>query len=129
MDVTYADPQAGVHLSAGSADQDGSAASTPEARKCHHYARAGHMYVLRRAQPCTYPCFGRLEREGSKIVDQLATSVVGGGDGGFASNKGICKERQLQMISVTSQIAISPRVHRYKLALRGRQATREGRDE
>lgn len=42
VDVKYADPQAGVHLSAGSADQDGSAASTSEARKRRHYARAGH---------------------------------------------------------------------------------------
>ena len=33
MDVTYADPQAGDHLRAGIADQDGTVASTFEARK------------------------------------------------------------------------------------------------
>eukprot|EP00904_Undaria_pinnatifida_P004961 jgi/Undpi1/1595/HiC_scaffold_11.g04985.m1 len=31
LDVTYADPQAGVHMRAGSVDQNGSAASTSEA--------------------------------------------------------------------------------------------------
>ena len=51
IDVTYADPQARVYLRAGSVDQDGSAASTSEAKKCNHYARSGHTCVLRRAQP------------------------------------------------------------------------------
>ena len=32
LDVTYADPQAGVHMREGSADRSGSAASTSEAR-------------------------------------------------------------------------------------------------
>ncbi|CAN0507989.1 unnamed protein product [Laminaria digitata] len=41
LDVTHACPQAQVHLRGGSADQDGSAASTSEARKRHHYARPG----------------------------------------------------------------------------------------
>ena len=43
IDVTYADPQAGFHLRAGSDDQDGSAASTSEARKRNHYACIGHV--------------------------------------------------------------------------------------
>ena len=72
---------------------------------------------------------GRLGREGSELVDQLATSVVGGRDGGAMAKKGICKERPLQIVSVTSQVAISRRVHRYKLALRDRQATRGRRIE
>ena len=42
LDVTYADPQAGIHMRAGSADRDGSAASISEARKRSHYARPGH---------------------------------------------------------------------------------------
>ena len=42
LDVTHPDPQAQVHLRGGSADQDGSAASTSEARKGQHYARPGH---------------------------------------------------------------------------------------
>ena len=39
LDVTHADPQAQVHLRRGSADHDGSAASTSEACKRQHYAR------------------------------------------------------------------------------------------
>ena len=50
--------------------------------------------------------FGRLGREGSEFIDQLATSVVGGRDGGAMAKKGICKERVLQIVSVTSQVAI-----------------------
>ena len=73
--------------------------------------------------------FGRLGREGSEFIDQLATSVVGGRDGRAIAKKGICKERLLQIFSVTSQVAISRRVHRYKLALRGREATRGRREE
>ena len=61
---------------------------------------------------------GRLGREGSELVDQLATSVVGGRDGGAMAKKGICKQRFSEIVSVTSQVAISRRVHRYKLALR-----------
>ena len=37
FDVTYAGPQAGVHMRAGSADRNRSAASTSEARKRNHY--------------------------------------------------------------------------------------------
>ena len=70
-----------------------------------------------------------LGREGSEFIDQLAMSVVGGKDGGAMARKGICKQRLQQIISVTSQVAISRRVLRYKLALRDRQARRkeEGR--
>ena len=45
------------------------------------------------------------------------------------AKKGICKARLLQRVSVTSQVAISRRVHGYKLALRDRQATRGKREE
>ena len=41
LDVTQADPQARVHTRAGSADRDGSAVSTSEARKRNHHALAG----------------------------------------------------------------------------------------
>ena len=43
LDVRYTDPQAGVHMRAGSADRNGSAASTSEARKRNHYARPGQV--------------------------------------------------------------------------------------
>ena len=45
------------------------------------------------------------------------------------AKKGICKESILQIVSVTSQVAISRRVHQHKLALRDRQATRGRREE
>ena len=40
-----------------------------------------------------------------------------------ASRKSVCKEHTFQIISVTTQVAISRPVHRYQLALRDRQAT------
>ena len=132
VDVTYADPQAEVHLRAGSIDQDGSAASTSEARKRNHYARGGHVSIDERSHKLVtlaVESFGRLGREGSEFVDQLATSVVGARDGGGTAEKGICKETILQIVSVTSQVAISRRVHRCKLARRGDQATRGKREE
>ena len=43
LDVTHAHSQAQIHLRGGSADHDGSAASTSEARKRQHYARPGHV--------------------------------------------------------------------------------------
>ena len=49
VDVTHADPQAQVHLLAGSADHDGSAASISEARKRQQYARAGHVSFNKRS--------------------------------------------------------------------------------
>ena len=73
--------------------------------------------------------FGRLGREGSELIDQLATSVVGGRDGGAIAKKGICKERLLRIVSVNSLVAISHRVHRYKLALRYHQVTSGRREE
>ena len=64
---------------------------------------------------------GRLGVEGSNFIDQLAASVVGGRDGGSMARKGVVKKRLLQMISVTTQVAISRRVARFKLQLRDRQ--------
>ena len=43
LDVTYADPRAGVHMREDSADRNGSTASTPEARKRNDYARPGQV--------------------------------------------------------------------------------------
>ena len=43
LDVIHADPQAQIHLRGGSADHDGSAASTSEARKRQHCPRPGHV--------------------------------------------------------------------------------------
>ena len=68
--------------------------------------------------------FGRLGVEGSNFIDQLAASVVGGRDGGSMARKGVVKERLLQTISVTTQVAISTRVARFKLQLRDPQEIR-----
>ena len=63
--------------------------------------------------------FGRLGKEGRDLIDQVAASIFGGTDGASLARKGVCKERLLQIISVTTQVAISRRVHRYKLAIKG----------
>ena len=65
--------------------------------------------------------FSRLGEEGYEFIDELATHAVGGRDGGTMALKGVFKERLLQIASVATQVAISRRVQRYKLALRGRQ--------
>ena len=54
--------------------------------------------------------FERLGVGGSNFIDQLEASVVGGRDGGSMTRKGVVKEHLLQIISVTTQIAISRRV-------------------
>ena len=66
--------------------------------------------------------FGRIGEEGDEFIDEVATHAAGGKDGGSMAQKGVFKERLLQVISVaTQQVAISRRVQRYKLSLRGRQ--------
>ena len=130
MGVTHADPQAQIHLRGGSTDHDGSAASTSEARKRQHYARTGHVSFDERSHELATiapESFGRLGLEGSKFIDQLAASVVGGRDGRSMGGKGFVKERLLQIVSVTTQVAISRRMSRFKLQLRGRQESRRSR--
>eukprot|EP00904_Undaria_pinnatifida_P007452 jgi/Undpi1/3837/HiC_scaffold_16.g07206.m1 len=131
LDVTYADPQAGVHMRAGRANGNGSAASTSEARKRNHYARPGQVSFDERSHKLAtlaVESFGRLGKEGSDLLDQVAARIVGGTDASSLARKGVCKERLFQIISVTTQVAISRRVHRYRLSPRDRQAAR-GRDE
>ena len=72
--------------------------------------------------------FGRLDREGSDLIDQVAASIVGGTDASSRARKGVCKERLFEIIFVTTQAAISRRVHPCRLALRDHQAAR-GREE
>ena len=71
--------------------------------------------------------FGCLGVEGSNFIDQLETNVVGGRDGRSMATKGVVKERLLQIVSVTTQVAISRRVSRFKLQLRDRQEARRSR--
>ena len=54
-------------------------------------------------------------------------SVVGGRDVGSMGRKGLVKERPLQIVSVTTQVAFSRRVSRFRLQLRGRQESRRSR--
>ena len=98
LDVTNADPQARVHVQAGSAGRDGSAAAISEARKAQPlYARLGqvsfdersHKLVTLAVESST---FGRLGEEGSDLIDQLGASTVGGTDGGSVVRKYVCKE-------------------------------------
>eukprot|EP00904_Undaria_pinnatifida_P006092 jgi/Undpi1/2612/HiC_scaffold_13.g05991.m1 len=68
--------------------------------------------------------FGCLGKEGSDLIDQAAASIVGGTGGSSLSQKGVCKERLVHIIFVTTQVANSSRVHRCRLALRNHQAAR-----
>ena len=79
LGMAYADPR--VHMRAGSADRNGSAASTSEARKRHHYARPGQVSLDERSYKLTtlaVESFGRLGKEGSELIDQVAASIVEG---------------------------------------------------
>ena len=123
--------KAGVHMLAGSADRNGSATSTSEARKRNHYARPGQVSFDERSYKLATLAMessGRLGRGRSDLIDQVAATIVGGTDASSLARKGVCKERLFQTISVTTQVAISRRVHRYRLSLRDRQAAR-GREE
>ena len=68
--------------------------------------------------------FGRHGKDGSDLVVHVAASIVGETEGSSLARKGVCKERLSQISSVTTQVAILRRVHRYKLALRDRQGAR-----
>ena len=70
--------------------------------------------------------FGRLGDEGYEFIDELATHAARGRNGGTMTQKGD-KERLLQIVSVATQVAISRRLQRYKLTLRGRQEVEDQR--
>ena len=132
IDLTYADPQAGVRLRAGSADQDESAAFTSEARTHNHYARPGDVCFderIHKLPTIAVGRFGRARREGSKSsISWRRVWSEEGMDKAMAKGD-IREERLLQIISVITQVAIPCRVLRHKLALRDRQATRGRREE
>ena len=131
LDVTYVDPQAVGHMRTGSANRDGLAASKSEARKRSLYARPGQVSFDERSYKLAVlvvESFGRLGKGGSDLFDQMAAGIVRGTGGSSLARKGVCKERLVQIISVTTQVAISRRVHRYQLALWDRQVTRGRRE-
>ena len=55
--------------------------------------------------------FGRLGEEGYEFIDKLATHAAGGRDGESMAQKGVFKERLLQVISVATQVAILSLIH------------------
>ena len=98
LDVTRADPRVQIHLRGGSADHDGSASSTSEARKRQLYARPGHVSFDERSHKLAtlaVESFERLGVEDIKFIGQLAPSVMGGTDGGSTGRKGLVEERRL----------------------------------
>ena len=131
LDVTYADPQAGVHIQAENADRNGPAPSTSEACRRNTYARPGHVSLDKRSYKLatlaveSFQCLGEA---GSNLIDQVATSIVGRTDASSLVRKGVYKERLFRIVFVTTQVGISRRVHRYRLSLRDRLAVR-GREE
>ena len=68
--------------------------------------------------------FGRLGKEGSDLINQAATSIVGGTGGSSLKRKGVCKKRVSEVITVTTQVSVTTqitilrRVQRYKPTLR-----------
>ena len=67
LDVMHADPQARVHMRDGSADRDGSAVSTSEARKRDHHGRVGQVSFnehRHKLVTLVVESFGRLGKEG-----------------------------------------------------------------
>ena len=93
LDVKYAEPQAVGHIRAGSADQDGLAASKSE-HKCNHYARPGQVSFDERSYKLAtlaVESFGHLGKEGSDLIDQVGASIVGGTDGASLARKCVCK--------------------------------------
>ena len=92
LDVTYAAPQAGVHMREGSADRNESAASTSEARKRNHYARPGQVSFDERSYKLAtlaVESFGRLGEEGSDLMNRVAANIVGGTDASSLARKGV----------------------------------------
>ena len=88
----------------------GLVASKSEARKRSNYSRPGQISFDERSYKLatlTVESFGRFGKEGRDLIDQVAASIVGGTDGSSLARKGVCKERLVQIISVTTQVAIS----------------------
>lgn len=80
LDVTYADPQAGVHMRTGSSDRDRSAPSTSEAGKHSHYTSPGQgSFDERRCKFATLAvkscwCLGK---EGRNLIGQVTAGNLG----------------------------------------------------
>ena len=62
-----------------------------------------------------------------RLVISANLQSAGGRHGGTMTYKGVYKERLLQVVLAATQVAISRRVQRYKLALHGRQEVEDQR--
>ena len=81
-----------------------------EARKRSYYARPGQVSFDERKYKLAIlavASFGLLGKGGGDLIDQVVASIVGGTDGSSLARKGVCKEGLFQIISVTTQVAIS----------------------
>ena len=99
LDGTYADSQAVGHVRAGSANRDGLATSKSEEHKRSHYARPVHASfdeLSYKLASLAVERFGRLGKEGSDLIDQMAANIVRGTDGSYLARKGVCEIRPFQ---------------------------------
>ncbi|CAN0144378.1 unnamed protein product [Scytosiphon promiscuus] len=111
-------------------------ASTRESVSLHN-ASPGHVSFDERSFRLTtlaVKCFGRLGEEGYELSNELATHAAASREGGSMARKGVVKKRLLQVISVSMQVAMSRRAHRYKLWMRNGEenqgrVTRNGESE
>ena len=80
-------------MRAGSANRNGLAASTSEARKRNHCARPGQVSLDERSYKLStlaVESFGHLGEEDSDLIDrQVAASIVGGTDASSLARKGV----------------------------------------
>ena len=85
--------------------------STSKAQTRNHHARVRQVSFdepSHKGFPLALGIFRRLGREGSEFVDQLWRRVSSEEGMGWAmAKKGICEERLLLIVSVTSKLAIS----------------------
>ena len=116
--------------------------STSEGRKAQsQYIRSSlgrasfdeRSHITRHPHESLALFFGRLRKEGSDLIDQVArASVVGGTDGWSLTWTDDCKERlhqdykQQNAFSETTEVVISRRVHRHDLFLRSGNARLPG---
>ena len=99
----------------GALTEMGLVASKSEARKRSNYSRPGQISFDERSYKLatlTVESFGRFGKEGRDLIDQVAASIVGGADGSSLARK---ERTLLHIVSVTTQVVISRRVHRYKV--------------
>ncbi|CAM9383901.1 unnamed protein product [Choristocarpus tenellus] len=68
--------------------------------------------------------FGRLGKQAECFLDELASHKVGGREAGGYGRKGAVKSSLRQIVSVTTQVALSRRAMRFKLVSPGRWARR-----